>query len=59
MTKVATWSELEDRAPAYALVEGVDLVVWSCPAFVDGWTLRFSLHPSPEGERSFPREAGE
>ena len=27
MTKVATWSELEDRAPAYALVEGVDLVV--------------------------------
>ena len=36
MTKVATWSELEDRAPAYALVEGVDLVVWSCPAFVDG-----------------------
>lgn len=27
MTKVATWSELEDRAPAYALVEGVGLVV--------------------------------
>jgi nitrite reductase/ring-hydroxylating ferredoxin subunit len=25
--KVATWSELEDRAPAYALVAGVDLVV--------------------------------
>ena len=26
-TKVATWSELEDRAPAYALVADVDLVV--------------------------------
>ena len=26
-TKVATWSELEDRAPAYALVANVDLVV--------------------------------
>ena len=25
--KAATWSELEDRTPAYALVEGVDLVV--------------------------------
>ena len=25
--KVATWSSLEDRSPAYALVEGVDLVV--------------------------------
>ena len=25
--KVATWSELGDRQPAYALVEGVDLVV--------------------------------
>ncbi len=25
--RVATWSELEDRAPAYALVENVDLVV--------------------------------
>ena len=25
--KVATWSELEDRAPAYALVANVDLVV--------------------------------
>ena len=25
--KVATWSELEDRQPAYALVENVDLVV--------------------------------
>ncbi len=25
--KVASWSELTDRAPAYALVEGVDLVV--------------------------------
>jgi glutamate synthase domain-containing protein 2/nitrite reductase/ring-hydroxylating ferredoxin subunit len=25
--KVATWSQLEDRKPAYALVEGVDLVV--------------------------------
>jgi hypothetical protein len=24
---VATWSELEDRVPAYALVEGVDLVL--------------------------------
>ena len=27
MTKVATWSELADRVPAYALVEDVDLVV--------------------------------
>ncbi len=27
VTKVATWSELEDRAPAYALVGEVDLVV--------------------------------
>ena len=27
MIKVATWSELQDREPAYALVEGVDLVV--------------------------------
>jgi glutamate synthase domain-containing protein 2 len=26
-TKVATWSELEDRKPAYALVGGVDLIV--------------------------------
>jgi len=26
-TKVATWSELEDRKPAYALAAGVDLVV--------------------------------
>ena len=26
-TRIATWSELEDRAPAYALVAGVDLVV--------------------------------
>ncbi len=26
-TRVANWSELEDRAPAYALVAGVDLVV--------------------------------
>ena len=26
-TKVATWSELPDREPAHALVEGVDLVV--------------------------------
>ncbi|MDX1495165.1 MAG: Rieske (2Fe-2S) protein, partial [Longimicrobiales bacterium] len=26
-TRVATWTELEDRAPAYALVAGVDLVV--------------------------------
>jgi hypothetical protein len=25
--KVATWSDLEDRSPAYALVAGVDLVV--------------------------------
>ena len=25
--KIATWSELDDRAPAYALVAGVDLVV--------------------------------
>ena len=25
--KVATWSELEDRVPAYALVADVDLVV--------------------------------
>ena len=25
--KVATWSELEDRKPAYALVANVDLVV--------------------------------
>ena len=25
--RVATWSTLEDRSPAYALVEGVDLVV--------------------------------
>ena len=25
--KVATWSELEDRQPAYALVANVDLVV--------------------------------
>jgi len=27
LVKVATWSALEDRSPAYALVEGVDLVV--------------------------------
>ncbi len=27
LTKVATWSQLEDRTPAYALVAGVDLVV--------------------------------
>lgn len=26
-TRVATWSELEDRMPAYALVAGVDLVI--------------------------------
>ena len=26
-TKVATWSELEDRKPAYALVGNVDLVL--------------------------------
>lgn len=26
-TRVATWSELEDRVPAYALVAGVDLVI--------------------------------
>jgi nitrite reductase/ring-hydroxylating ferredoxin subunit len=26
-TRVATWSELDDRVPAYALVGGVDLVV--------------------------------
>ena len=25
--RVATWSELQDRQPAYALVENVDLVV--------------------------------
>ena len=25
--KVATWSDLEDRSPAYALVSGVDLVL--------------------------------
>ena len=25
--RIATWSEIEDRTPAYALVEGVDLVI--------------------------------
>jgi len=28
--RVATWTELEDRTPAYALVAGVDLVVVRC-----------------------------
>ena len=41
--KVATWSDLGDRSPAYALVAGVDLVV---VRFDDQISVMFGALPS-------------